>query len=115
MALHIPEKRPEKGFYYHYKHDPAKGPRDYAYYIYEIGFHTEDDCAERDRVMQVYRPLYESAVYAAGKCFDLRPLEMFYEPAQLNGQPVDRFTPITDEATLAELQRVYLEMYPHPF
>ena len=115
MALQIPPNRPAPGFYWHYKHDPSKGPRDYEYYIYEIGFHTEDDCAPRDRAMQVYRPLYESAVYTAGRCYDLRPLGMFYEKAMLDGLPVDRFTPITDEATLAELKRVYLEMYPHPF
>jgi hypothetical protein len=80
-----PEKRPEPGFYYHYKHDPNGPVNNYAYYIYWIGHHTEDDSRPDDAFMQVYRPLYEAA-YACrhGGMFDLRPLYMFYEPAKLS-------------------------------
>ena len=56
-----PEKRPEPGFYYHYKHDPDGPLNNYAYYIYGVGHHTEDDCRPEDAFMQVYRPLYEEA------------------------------------------------------
>lgn len=116
MALQIPEKRPASGFYHHYKHDPAKGVRDYAYYISGIGFHTEDDCADRDRVMMVYYPLYaEAAVFRAGGCADLRPLGMFYEPATVNGQEVARFTSVTDPDEIEDLKAAYREMYPSPF
>lgn len=115
MALTLPERTPEPRFYYHYKHDPSKGPYDHAYLIHEVGFHTENDCAPRDRVMQVYRPVYESSVYKAGRCFDLRPLEMFYQPAEWQGRQVERFTRITDEATLELLRARYREMYPPLF
>jgi hypothetical protein len=103
---------PEAGFYYHYKHDPAKGIYHHAYYIYGVGVHTEDDCPPQDQFMQVYRPLYEALVYKLGKMFDLRPLHMFYEKAQWQGREVERFTRITDPAVIQELRRVMREMYP---
>ena len=56
MAYDIPppEKRPEPGFYYHYKHDPDGPLNNYAYYIYGVGHHTEDDCRPEDAFIQVY-------------------------------------------------------------
>ncbi len=33
---------PEKGFYYHYKHDPKKGVEYYAYEVFGVALHTED-------------------------------------------------------------------------
>ncbi len=106
-----PERVPEPGFYYHYKHDPAKGIADYAYYIYGVGVHTEDDCRPEDHFMQVYRPLYESFVYTNGKMFDLRPLHMFYEKAQWRGAEVERFTKIEDPTLIAELKVIKASMY----
>lgn len=113
--LRRPEKIPEPGFYYHYKHDEAKGVADYAYYIYGVGVHTEDDCRPEDQFMQVYRPLYDSLVYRMGKFFDLRPLHMFYEKALWQGREVERFTAISDPATLAELTVIKAQMYPKDY
>lgn len=107
-----PEKQPEPGYYYHYKHDPAGAINNYAYYIYGVGVHTEDDCRPEDQFMQVYRPLYESYVYRNGKMFDLRPLGMFYEPAIIDGKEIERFTRITDPTVLAALEKIKREMYP---
>ncbi len=108
-----PEKRPEPGFYYHYKNDPEGRINNYAYYIYGVGHHTEDDCRSEDAFMQVYRPLYEEAyVYQNGGMFDLRPLAMFYEPAMKDGKEVARFTKITDQKVIAELQAIKGRMYP---
>ena len=49
MAYDVPppEQCPEPGYYYHYKHDPNGPLNNYAYYIYGVGHHTEDDCAQR--------------------------------------------------------------------
>lgn len=108
----LPERVPEPGYYYHYKHT-ANGPvNNYAYYIYGVGLHTEDDCRPEDRFMQVYRPLYEAYVYKHGKMFDLRPLQMFYEPATLGGVPVPRFVKIVDSATIEQLKGIRQRMYP---
>ncbi len=107
-----PERVPEPGFYYHYKHDRAGTVNNYAYYIYGVGHHTEDDCRPEDAFMQVYRPLYEAHVYKLGKMFDLRPLHMFYEPAEWQGKTVERFTKVTDPAVLAELKNIKAQMYP---
>lgn len=116
MAYDVPppEKRPEPGFYYHCKHDPNGPVNNYAYYIYGIGHHTEDDCRPDDAFMQVYRPLYETAyAYRHGGMFDLRPLSMFYNPAKLSsGHEVARFTRITDPEVIAELQAIKGRMYP---
>jgi hypothetical protein len=103
---------PESGFYYHYKHDPTGAVNNYAYYIYGVGHHTEDDCRPEDQFMQVYRPLYEAYVYKIGKLFDLRPLHMFYEPAVVGGDSVPRFVKIEDAAIIAELRTIKAKMYP---
>lgn len=106
-----PKQMPEPGYYYHYKHDPAGSVNNYAYYIYGVGHHTEDDCRPEDTFMQVYRPLYDAHVYRLGKLFDLRPLQMFYEPADWQGKMVERFTKITDPRVIEALQKIRAEMY----
>ncbi len=109
--LQIPDRIPEPGYYYHYKHRADGAVNNYAYYIYGVGLHTEDDCRPEDQFMQVYRPLYEAFVYKHGKMFDLRPLKMFYEPATLDGADVPRFVKITDAAVIAQLQEIRKQMY----
>jgi hypothetical protein len=107
-----PTQVPEPGFYYHYKHDPAGAINNYAYYIDGVGHHTEDDCRPMDQHMMVYRPLYDSAfVYKNGKMFDLRPLHMFYEPADWQGKSVQRFVKITNPAVIEELKKIKAQMY----
>lgn len=111
MPLKAPEKVPEVGFYYHYKHDPKGEVGNYAYEVIGVGFHTEDDCRAEDKNMVVYRPLYESSVYKAGRFFDLRPLSMFLEKVTKNGITFNRFQKITDENILEKLKKIKKEMY----
>ena len=86
------------------QHDPNGPLNNYAYYIYGVGHHTEDDCHPEDAFMQVYRPLYETAyAYRNGGMFDLQPLYMFYKPAIVNGVEVPRFTKITGPEVIARL------------
>lgn len=117
MAYDIPPPKnlPEPGFYYHFKHDPAGLVNNYAYYIYGVGHHTEDDCRPEDAFMQVYRPLYEdSYAYRNGGLFDLRPLWMFFEPASLQGKLVPRFTRIVAPNVIAQLAAIMARLYPGP-
>lgn len=108
-----PENLPEPGFYYHFKHDPYGTVNNYAYYIYGVGHHTEDDCRPEDAFMQVYRPLYEDAyAYRHGGLFDLRPLPMFFEPAKWKGKEVRRFTRILEPHVIAQLEAIKARMYP---
>lgn len=110
--MKIPTQVPEKGFYYHYKHDSKEGVRHYAYEVMGVGCHSEDDCAPEDANMVVYRPLYEDArVYKAGKFFDLRPLEMFMEDVVKDDKTIQRFRKITDPNVIADLEKVRDEMY----
>ena len=107
----IPDKVPEKGFYYHYKHDPAGAVNNYAYEFMGVGHHTEDDCRPEDALLAIYRPLYEAFVYKNGKMFDVRPLSMFMEEVEKEGKTFPRFRMIEDEAVIEELMRVRREMY----
>jgi hypothetical protein len=110
--MKTPENIPQKGFYYHYKHDPAGPVNNYAYEVMGVGRHTEDDCRPEDANMVVYHPLYEeTSAYKAGKFFDIRPLGMFMERVTKDGETFLRFKKITDEAVIAELNAIKEKMY----
>jgi hypothetical protein len=109
--MKMPEKVPEPGFYYHYKHDPAKAVNDYAYEMVGVGVHTEEDCRPEDANMVVYRPLYEAMVYKAGKLFDLRPLEMWMGDVTKEGKTFPRFSKITNPGVIMRLESIKKEMY----
>ena len=117
MVLKLPTKIPQGRFYYHYKHDPNKGIRHYAYEVVSIGFHTEDDCRKGEESFINYRPLYEeAAVYQASKqlriqCIDNRPLEMWMEDITKDGETFPRFALITNEDIIRQLEEVSRMMY----
>jgi len=99
---------PEKGFYYHYKHDPTGPFNNYAYEVMGVGHHTE----EEESYFVVYRPLYESAfVYKKGKLFDIRPLGMFMESVTKDGKTFPRFAKITDPELIRRLEEQRGRMY----
>ncbi|MFZ1987963.1 MAG: DUF1653 domain-containing protein [Minisyncoccia bacterium] len=107
-----PQNIPDKGFYYHYKHDTSGPLNNYAYEVMGVGHHTEDDCRPEDTYTAVYRPLYEARVYKEGKLFDVRPLSMFMEEVEKDGVRKPRFSKITDPTILAALEKIKQEMYP---
>ncbi len=109
--MKIPIQTPEPGFYYHYKHNPSGPVNDYAYEVVGVGVHTEDDCRPEDQNLMVYRPIYESSVYKAGKLFDIRPLEMWMENVTKNGKTFPRFQKITDPKVIKELEEIKKKMY----
>lgn len=109
--MKIPTRVPEKGFYYHYKHDSNKALNDYAYEVVGVGIHTEDDCRPEDANMVVYRPLYEASVFKAGKLFDLRPLDMWMGEVTKEGKTFPRFKKITDPDVIAKLEAIKVSMY----
>src|SRR5437764_12637575 len=59
MAYDIPppDQRPEPGYYYHFKHDPAVTLNNYAYFIYGVGHRREDACGPDDRLIKISTPL----------------------------------------------------------
>lgn len=107
----IPNKVPEQGFYYHYKHDPQGPVNNYVYEVIGVGHHTEADCRPEDVYMVIYRPIYDSYVYKNGKMSDLRPLSMFMEEVTKDGRTFPRFQKITDPKTIEELEKIKKEMY----
>lgn len=116
MSLPMPKRVPERGLYYHYKHDSNGPVNNYAYEVLGVGFHTEDDTRPGEEHFVVYRPLYEASVYRASKeldipCFDNRPLEMWMGEVEKEGVIIPRFKKITDPDIIAELERIRAEMY----
>lgn len=111
MAVKIPAKVPRPGFYYHYKHDPDGDVNNYAYVVIGIGFHTETDICFVN-----YIPLYPSSVYNASielgiMCFDSRPISMWLENVEVNGEIVPRFKEVTDPERIEKLTAIRNEMY----
>ena len=109
--LQKPTRVPEKGFYYHYKHDPAGPINHYAYEVLGTGMHTEDDCRPVDQFIVTYRPLYDSRVRRMDLDFDERPLGMFMENVTKEGKTFPRFQKITDQVIITELKAVRDQMY----
>ena len=117
MSLQMPQRVPELGFYYHYKHNPNESVNNYAYEVIGVGFHTEENARTGETHFLVYRPLYNASVYKASKelgipCFDNRPLEMWMENVEKDGKKFPRFQKITDPMIILELQKIRGEMYP---
>ena len=112
-------QQPEKGFYYHYRHD-SNGPVnncDYevlgnAFNTESVDFKTENpDDFLKDEVV-IYRPLYDtSLVFKADKRFWVRPAKMFLENITKDGEAFSRFIKITDEKVITELIKIRDEMY----
>ena len=105
--MNAPQKVPQNGFYYHYKHNSSGALNDYAYEVVGVGAHTEID----GEFFVVYRPLYESSVFKAGKLFDVRPLEMWMGNVEKDGKTFLRFSKITDAAILVGLEKIKKQMY----
>ncbi|MBI5139248.1 DUF1653 domain-containing protein [Candidatus Nomurabacteria bacterium] len=100
----------EKGFYYHYKHDPKGEVNNYAYEVLNVAHHTEIKDWDENAFV-IYQPLYESSVYKRGKHWDARPLSMFLEKVVKNGVEMDRFTKITDPKIISELENIKKKLY----
>ena len=110
--MKVPSKIPEKGFYYHYKHDPSGPINNYAYEFVNVGVHTEAHDREEDAFLCIYRPLYrEATVYGLGKFYDVRPLQMWMEDVTKDGKTFPRFKRITDPETLSKLESIREELY----
>lgn len=103
--LERPEN-PKPGFYYHYKHTKDMSVGEYAYEVLNVGNHTETD-----EYLVVYRPLYQSSVYTAGKMWDVRPHAMFMENVVVNGEEKERFTLIVDPEIISQLEEIKNKMY----
>ena len=102
---------PEKGFFYHYKHDPKGSIDNYAYEVLNIAHHTEMHGKGDEGLLVIYRPLYEAFVYKEGRHWDARPLPMFMENVAKEGKEIKRFTKITDPKIISELEKIRDKMY----
>ena len=90
-------KLPQKGFYYHYKHNPKLGINDHAYEVIGVARHSEDHS-----YVVVYKPLYKSE-FSAKVDYCVRPLEMFMEEVSVNGNEMPRFRKIDDADVIQKI------------
>ena len=110
---------PEKGFYYHYKHDPQNGIDDCLYEVVGTAFSTESAGVHSDNPedffedeVVIYRPVFsDSLVLKAGRDFWTRPVKMFLENIEKDGVSVPRFTKVTDPDTIEKLGEIRDTMY----
>jgi hypothetical protein len=96
---------PQKGFYIHYKHDPAGALYNYHYEVTGLAKGTEDDSLH-----VLYRPLYASE-WMAPADYTARPLGMFTEIVEKDGMRIPRFVLITDPDLIRELVIIKKKMY----
>jgi hypothetical protein len=96
---------PENGFYYHYKHDEAKGFNHHTYEVTGIGIHSEDNAC-----FVIYRPLYDINDLVQPISF-VRPLELFIDEVSYLGAQLPHFTKITDPELIAKLTEIRDRMY----
>ena len=110
---------PEKGFYYHYKHDSQNGVVHCAYEVVgnafsieSAGVHSENpEDFFKDEVV-VYRPLFpDSLVLKADRNFWVRPIKMFLEDVVVDGKTMSRFMKITNPEIIVELEKIRDAMY----
>ncbi len=106
MSLPMPQRVPEIGFYYHYKHDPSGEFNNYAYEI--LGMTRDSETKEYGIL---YRPLYDNT-YMYSASYTVRPLEMFIENVEVNDVTMPRFQEIMDPEIIAKLEHIRSEMYP---
>ena len=73
----------------HWRHYKSTGWTDHTYEVIGIAKHSE---TEEDMV--VYRPLYDVQVdsWVYGYDFAVRPLSMWYDIVEWNGERIQRFT-----------------------
>ncbi len=93
-------KIPENGFYYHYKHDGAKGFNDHAYEVTGLAKHSEDST-----LLVNYLPLYENNELAPAQQWT-RPIELFFDEVIVDGKPLPHFVKITDPEIIAKLTKI---------
>ena len=83
---------PKNGdYFYHYKHNSNLDINNFAYQIIGFALHTETE-----ETLVIYKPLYKlNHIFEAS--FFARPLSVFLEKVELNGQRVPRFSKIIDQ------------------
>lgn len=97
---------PENGFYFHYKHDPSIAWNDHAYEVVGVARHTEDKS-----FLVLYLPLYDNDWFKPAT-HQARPLAMFMEHVEIQGELKPRFQKVTDPDVIERLTAERTRLYP---
>lgn len=90
----------------HYKHDPNVMLHDHVYEVVGLARNTEEK-----NYSVLYRPLYENDWFSPAK-YQSRPLDMFIETVENDGEVIPRFRHIKDPVLVKKLTEVSQRMYP---
>ena len=96
---------PQKGFYYHFKHNPEISINNYAYEILGTAKNSEDNSLN-----VIYRPLYKNEFLGNADYF-ARPLNMFLENVTLGDKTLPRFSLIADPELISKLEIIKSKLY----
>lgn len=99
---------PEKGFYYNYKHTDTSIVNNCCK-VLEI---AHDTMSLDFNSLVIYHPLNsEAKVYKEGRHCDAKPVKSFMEDVFYNSKLCKRFTKITDEKLISQLEKIYDQLY----
>ena len=80
-------------YYYHYKHDASLDAVNYCYQVIGIAKHSETG-----ELLVTYKHLYQSDWHEVDNAnLTVRPLEMFMETVEWQGETVPRFRELSDD------------------
>lgn len=107
LAAQVPvvPQIPQKGFYYHYKHDPRGEFNNYVYEVIGLGRNTEEKT-----YTVLYRPIYKNE-WMSPAAYQSRPYDMFFEKVIKDGKEMPRFELITDGELISKLEEVREVLY----
>ncbi len=101
-------KIPEKGFYYHFKHDPKKDIYNYAYWVLPV---LANDADNPDEPKVSYLRLYKEPNNWFRKFVEFFDKTKIERPENVTNQ-LTRFVKINDPELCEKLKERFYEMYP---
>ena len=90
----------QKGFYYHFKHNPGISLNNYAYKVIGTAKHSETE-----EVTVIYKPMYKNEWLGEAELMS-RPIDMFLDTVEKPEYSGLRFRLIEDPEIIAKLSDI---------
>ncbi len=94
----------QKGFYYHFKHDPNLSINNYAYRLVGIAKNSETE-----EVTVIYKPMYKNKWLSEAELIS-RPIDIFMDTVNKPEYTGPRFRFIEDPEIIAKLNDMRVEL-----
>lgn len=90
----------QKGFYYHFKHNPEISVNNYAYKLIGVAKHSETE-----EITVIYKPLYKNEWLGEAELMS-RPIDMFMDNVDKPEYKGPRFRLIEDPEIISKLNDI---------